>query len=119
MSETRRMRKHTLPWAVILLVNVLATGCFDIEEQITVSLISVDEGRAELQASMIFRDAPIDDGEMVTFRTDKGSFDEQREQTVIEVAASAGVATVTLYLDIINLFIYLLELLRMLQGGDN
>ena len=97
MSETRRMRKHTLPWAVILLVNVLATGCFDIEEQITVSLISVDEGRAELQASMIFRDAPVDDGEMVTFRTDKGSFDEQREQTVIEVAASAGVATVTLY----------------------
>ena len=29
------------------------------------------------------------------------------------------IATVTLYLDIINLFIYLLELLRMLQGGDN
>merc|ERR1712072_259296 len=29
------------------------------------------------------------------------------------------VATVRLYLDIINLFLYLLELLRMLQGGDN
>merc|ERR1712072_1232766 len=28
------------------------------------------------------------------------------------------VATVRLYLDIINLFLYLLELLRMLQGGD-
>jgi len=28
-------------------------------------------------------------------------------------------AAVTLYLDIINLFLYLLELLRMLQGGDN
>lgn len=29
------------------------------------------------------------------------------------------IAAVTLYLDIINLFLYLLELLRMLQGGDN
>ena len=29
------------------------------------------------------------------------------------------VAAVQLYLDIINLFLYLLELLRMLQGGDN
>lgn len=29
------------------------------------------------------------------------------------------VAAVTLYLDLINLFMYLLELLRMLQGGDN
>lgn len=28
-------------------------------------------------------------------------------------------AAVTIYLDIINLFLYLLELLRMLQGGDN
>jgi len=28
-------------------------------------------------------------------------------------------AVVSLYLDIINLFLYLLELLRMLQGGDN
>jgi FtsH-binding integral membrane protein len=28
-------------------------------------------------------------------------------------------AAVTLYLDIINLFLYLLEFLRMLQGGDN
>jgi len=28
-------------------------------------------------------------------------------------------AAVSLYLDIINLFLYLLELLRMLQGGDN
>jgi len=31
----------------------------------------------------------------------------------------AVVAAITLYLDIINLFLYLLELLRMLQGGDN
>ena len=29
------------------------------------------------------------------------------------------IGAVTLYLDIINLFLYLLELLRMLQGGDN
>jgi len=29
------------------------------------------------------------------------------------------IAAVTLYLDIINLFLYLLEVLRMLQGGDN
>ena len=29
------------------------------------------------------------------------------------------IAVVTLYLDVINLFLYLLELLRMLQGGDN
>jgi len=29
------------------------------------------------------------------------------------------VATISLYLDIINLFLYLLELLRYLQGGDN
>ena len=28
-------------------------------------------------------------------------------------------AAIQLYLDIINLFLYLLELLRMLQGGDN
>jgi len=29
------------------------------------------------------------------------------------------IATVTLYLDIINLFLYLLEILRMLQGGGS
>lgn len=29
------------------------------------------------------------------------------------------IAAVTLYLDIINLFLYLLELLRMLQGGSS
>ena len=29
------------------------------------------------------------------------------------------IAAVTLYLDIVNLFLYLLELLRMLQGGNN
>ena len=29
------------------------------------------------------------------------------------------VAAVTLYLDIINLFLYMLELLRMLQGGNS
>ena len=29
------------------------------------------------------------------------------------------IAAVTLYLDIVNLFLYLLEMLRMLQGGDN
>ena len=29
------------------------------------------------------------------------------------------IAAVTLYLDIINLFLYLLELLRMLQGGNS
>merc|ERR1719271_1329377 len=29
------------------------------------------------------------------------------------------IAAVTLYLDIINLFLYLLEILRFLQGGDN
>ena len=28
-------------------------------------------------------------------------------------------AALNLYLDIINLFLYLLEILRMLQGGDN
>ena len=28
-------------------------------------------------------------------------------------------AAITLYLDIVNLFLYLLEILRMLQGGDN
>ena len=28
-------------------------------------------------------------------------------------------AAITLYLDIINLFLYMLEILRMLQGGDN
>ena len=28
-------------------------------------------------------------------------------------------AAIALYLDIVNLFLYLLELLRMLQGGDN
>ena len=28
-------------------------------------------------------------------------------------------ASIQLYLDIINLFLYLLEILRMLQGGDN
>ena len=28
-------------------------------------------------------------------------------------------ASIALYLDIINLFLYLLEILRMLQGGDN
>ena len=29
------------------------------------------------------------------------------------------IAAVTLYLDIVNLFLYSLEMLRMLQGGDN
>ena len=29
------------------------------------------------------------------------------------------IAAIALYLDIVNLFLYLLELLRMLQGGDN
>ena len=28
-------------------------------------------------------------------------------------------ASIALYLDIVNLFLYLLEILRMLQGGDN
>jgi FtsH-binding integral membrane protein len=28
-------------------------------------------------------------------------------------------AAIALYLDLINLFLYMLELLRMLQGGDN
>ena len=29
------------------------------------------------------------------------------------------IAAINLYLDIVNLFLYLLEFLRMLQGGDN
>lgn len=97
MSETKGMRKPTFYSSGILLMSVLATSCFDIEEQITVSLISVDDHRAELEAQMIFRDAPVDDGEMVTFRTNKGSFDDQRDQKVIDVPSSAGSASVTLY----------------------
>ena len=97
MSETKGMRKPTLYSPGILLMSVLATSCFDIEEQITVSLISVDDQRAELEAKMVFRDAPIDDGEMVTFRTNKGSFNEQRDQKVIDVPSSAGAASITLY----------------------
>ena len=97
MSETKGMRKPTFYSPGILLMSVLATSCFDIEEQITVSLISVDDHRAELEAKMVFRDAPVDDGEMVTFRTNKGSFDEQRDQKIIDVPSSAGSATVTLY----------------------
>ena len=72
MSETRHCASTPSLGRLSYWSTFLATGCFDIEEQIAVSLISVDEGRAELQASMIFRgDAPVDDGEMVTFRTDK------------------------------------------------
>ena len=97
MSETKGMRKPTFYSPGILLMSVLATSCFDIDEQITVSLISVDGHRAELEAQMIFRDAPVDDGQMVTFRTNKGSFDEQRDQKVIDVPSSAGSASVTLF----------------------
>ncbi len=97
MSETRVMCKPTFLQAVCLIGLSLITGCFDIEEQITLNIISVDEHHAELRAEMIFRDAPIDDGEMVTFRTDQGSFDEQDDRAMIEVAVSGGKASVTLF----------------------
>ena len=82
---------------MVWIFMVLSSGCFDIEEQITVTLISVEGDRAQLSAEMIFRDAPIEDGEMVTFRTDNGSFDAQRDTKVIDVPASAGKAIVTLF----------------------
>lgn len=97
MSETRGMCKPTFYWPMVLIFSAMVSGCFDIEEQITVTLISVAEDRAQISAEMIFRDAPIEDGEMVTFRTDQGSFDELSEQKVIEVPASGGVATVTVF----------------------
>jgi hypothetical protein len=89
-------KRHFLTY-LGLIGCIASSGCFDIEEQITLELVSVDDNQALLSAEMIFRDAPIDDGMRVTFRTDSGSFEEARELQVIEVPASAGSASVTLF----------------------
>ena len=91
------MRKPTFLFLAVVSLSVPSIGCFDIEEQITVELVSIDTSQAQLAATAIFRDAPIEDGTMVTFRTDHGSFDSEREQTTIDVAASGGRATTTLF----------------------
>ena len=93
------MRKPTFLFLAVVSLSVPSIGCFDIEEQITVELVSIDTSQAQLAATAIFRDAPIEDGTMVTFRTDHGSFDSEREQTTIDVAASGGRATTTLLVD--------------------
>jgi hypothetical protein len=94
MSQYHRQLSVSIGVGLLILGS---SACFDISEKIDLFIVQMDTGQAELRAEMIFRDAPIDDGTNVTFITDKGSFDPEREIKELRVAASGGAALVTLF----------------------
>lgn len=88
---------HRLMALSISLGSLLLAGCFDVEESIDVFIVSLASDRVELEAEMVFRDAPLTDGTRVTFSADSGSFDAVEEMNEITVSSRGGKAEATLF----------------------